>query len=170
MTDTYEFLTQFINHGRYEDCAQMAHERWLKTKIGQGWSYGDTRDGDAKQNPLMLPFTELPAHIQGINSLAPYAVANYLRTNQSELSLTELSDLIKEILDGDAEELLDHIGEYVHSHFIIRMLAEGESTRTRRDMVVYQDLDEETRSWDIQIALEVLEFIMHEIRKRLGQE
>ncbi len=168
MPDAYEFLTDFINRGRYEDCASAAHQRWLATKLSQGWTYGKDRDGDAKIHPLMLPFDELPQQIQGLNSLTPYAVANYFRNTCKQTPLEELKERLQKILEIQDPAVLDEIGEYVHSHFIIRLLAEGESTRTRRDMVVYQDLDDETKSWDIQVALESMEFLRNEINKALA--
>lgn len=170
MSDAYEFLTEFINLGRYEDCASQAHTRWLKTKLSQGWTFGEERDGDAKRHPLMLPFEELPHHIQGLNSLTPYAVANFFRNSCKDrhMPLADLSQRLRQILDDEDEATLDEIGEYVHSHFITRLLAEGETTRTRRDMVVYQDLDDETKSWDIQVALESMEFLHNEVNKYLG--
>jgi hypothetical protein len=168
MTTAYNFLSDFINNGRYEECALRAHARWLETKISQGWSYGEERDLEAKKNPLMRPFEELPPYAQSLNRLVPYAVANFFRTAEKDLPLDELDEIFEEILSGKREEMLEQLGEYVHSHFIIRLLAEGETTKTRRDMVVFQDLDEETKSWDFQIALEVIEFLRNDIRAAIG--
>ena len=78
-SETYKFLSDLINNGRYVDWADEAHEAWRQTKASQGWSYGPERDNDKKTNPLMKPFTELPADAQGQNSLTPYAVVNFFR-------------------------------------------------------------------------------------------
>ncbi|MBI3159503.1 MAG: hypothetical protein HYZ26_07885 [Chloroflexi bacterium] len=168
MTNAYSFLSDFINNGRYEECALRSHTRWLNTKFSQGWTYGEKRDPEAKKNPMLRPFDELPADAQSLNRLVPYTVANFFRTAVKESSLGELDELFEDILDGKREEMLEQLGEYVHSHFIIRLLAEGETTKTRRDMVVFQDLDEETKSWDIQISLEVIEFLREDIRASIG--
>ena len=42
-------------------------------------------------------------------------------------------------------------------------MAKGETINTRDDMVVYEALDEDTKSWDTQSALEVIKFLRQEI-------
>ncbi len=163
--EAYDFLSDFINSSSYVDLAQSAHEAWLVIKTEQGWSYGPKRDTENKRNPLMVPFSELPKEVRGANNLGPYAVANYFRTHYATMTIIELNALFERILDELEDDLLDKLSEYIHSHFIINLLAQGETTKTRGDMVVYQDLDEGTKSWDTHIGLEVLRFLSNEIKR-----
>ena len=54
---TYQFLTDFINHAGYEEVAEAAHNAWLEIKTAQGWTYGRRLKRDKKLHPLMKPFT-----------------------------------------------------------------------------------------------------------------
>lgn len=42
-----------------EELAKNVHEVWAKTRIEQGWIYGDTRDDLRKQHPCIVPYDEL---------------------------------------------------------------------------------------------------------------
>lgn len=35
------------------------HEVWAKTRIEQGWSYGELRDDILKEHPCLVPYDEL---------------------------------------------------------------------------------------------------------------
>ena len=164
--EAYKFLTDFINNSLYVQCAVDAHSSWLQIKKEQGWKYGPERNQENKVNPLLVDFNELPEKIKGANSATPYAVANFFRKRAEGKSLAELRALFQDILDGKEPELLEELAEYVHSHFIINLIASGETTRTRRDMVVYEDLDDDTKSWDVHIAQEVIQFLVKEIDKQ----
>lgn len=163
--ETSEFLSDLINNGRYEEWADEAHETWRSTKASQGWSYGPKRDSASKTNPNMVPFAELPAVAKGQNSLTPYAVVNFFRIFAASKSLSELDEILADIIEGRNSALLDRLGEYIHSHFLAAQLAKGETINTRNDMVVYEALDEDTKSWDTQSALEVIRFLRQEIAK-----
>ncbi len=43
-----------------EQMARNVHEVWARTRIGQGWSYGPTRNDDLKQHPCLVPYDDLP--------------------------------------------------------------------------------------------------------------
>ncbi len=163
--EAYQFLTRIINNGHYMDWADEAHETWRQTKIRQGWNYGLTRDDDKKTNPNMKPFADLPPEARGQSSLTPYAVANFFRVHAADKSLAELDALLAAMVEGQAPALLDQLGEYVHSHFLAAQLAKGDTIDTRPDMVVYEALDEDTKSWDTQSALEVIKLIRQEFAK-----
>ena len=168
MSDTAnQFLTDFINAGRYGEIAESAHNVWLESKRSKGWRYGLERDAGKKTNPMMMPFVDLPENIRGANSLTPYAVANYLRQKFKNSNLVEFSQAMKKLLAGEDDELFDSLGEYIHSHFMIHLLSKGETTHTRSDMVVYEDLDAETKSWDTTIGLEVVRYLLIEVEKEL---
>jgi RyR domain len=42
-----------------ERLAEDAHERWSKTRIAQGWTYGQSRDDDQKFHPSLIPYNQL---------------------------------------------------------------------------------------------------------------
>ena len=161
--NTYQFLTEIINEGRYTAWADEAHEAWLRTKESQGWTYGPARDSVQKTNPNMVPFAELPAAARGQNSLTPYVVVNFFRVYAADTSLAEFDAMLAALVDDSNPTLLDRLGEYIHSHFLAAQLAKGETVNTRNDMVVYEALDEDTKSWDTQSALEVIKFLRQEI-------
>ncbi len=166
--NSYDFLTDFINSGRYMELAETAHNAWLRTKIEQGWSYGKKRDHKKKHNPWIMPFEALPDKVRGANVMSPYSVANYFRTESGDKPLEELKAVFEGIINGEDDEMLHDVGEYVHSHFLVNMISQGDTTKSRKDMVVYEDLDEETKSWDTQIALDVIKVLVEEIEALLG--
>jgi hypothetical protein len=43
-----------------ETLAKNAHEVWAAQRISDGWRYGPSRDDDAKQNPCLVPYDQLP--------------------------------------------------------------------------------------------------------------
>ena len=43
-----------------EGMAKNVHEVWSKTRIEQGWTYGEKRDDALKQHPCLVPYEELP--------------------------------------------------------------------------------------------------------------
>lgn len=43
-----------------EKMAENVHDEWAKTRIEQGWSYGETRDDANKKHPCLVPYDELP--------------------------------------------------------------------------------------------------------------
>lgn len=43
-----------------EKIAENTHEVWAKSRIEQGWTYGEKRDDVKKQTPCMIPYAELP--------------------------------------------------------------------------------------------------------------
>lgn len=43
-----------------EQIARNVHEVWAKSRIDQGWKYGEQRDDDKKTHPCLIPYDELP--------------------------------------------------------------------------------------------------------------
>lgn len=43
-----------------EAIAENAHDIWAEVRLKEGWSYGPKRDDDAKQNPCLVPYHDLP--------------------------------------------------------------------------------------------------------------
>ncbi len=43
-----------------EQLAENTHDVWAATRISQGWSFGPTRDDNAKKHPCLIPYADLP--------------------------------------------------------------------------------------------------------------
>ena len=43
-----------------EEMSKNVQEVWSKTRIEQGWTYGEKRDDVLKQHPCLVPYEELP--------------------------------------------------------------------------------------------------------------
>lgn len=52
-------LTEDLDELR-EAIAENAHEVWAVNRLTEGWSYGPQRDDNKKENPCMVPYSQLP--------------------------------------------------------------------------------------------------------------
>ena len=52
-------LTEDLNELR-EAIAENAHDIWAAERLAQGWSYGPERNDARKENPCMVPYSQLP--------------------------------------------------------------------------------------------------------------
>ena len=43
-----------------ESIAKNVHEVWALQRINEGWTYGEKKNSDLKQTPLLVPYEELP--------------------------------------------------------------------------------------------------------------
>ena len=43
-----------------EQLAENAHDHWAKRRIAEGWTFGATRDDEARRHPCLVPYDELP--------------------------------------------------------------------------------------------------------------
>ena len=43
-----------------EQMAKNVHEVWAKSRMEQGWTYGEERSDALKQHPCLIPYEELP--------------------------------------------------------------------------------------------------------------
>jgi hypothetical protein len=43
-----------------ETLARQEHERWMRDRIADGWSYGEARDDARRLHPSLVPYDELP--------------------------------------------------------------------------------------------------------------
>ncbi len=43
-----------------ERLAENAHDVWAAKRLAEGWTLGPKKDGDLKQTPLLVPYSELP--------------------------------------------------------------------------------------------------------------
>ena len=40
--------------------AKNTHEVWSKSRMDEGWTYGEARDDEHKHHPCLIPYEELP--------------------------------------------------------------------------------------------------------------
>jgi hypothetical protein len=40
--------------------SRMSHDKWMETKLRDGWRYGPTKNADTKEHPCLLPYHALP--------------------------------------------------------------------------------------------------------------
>ena len=43
-----------------EQIAKNVHDVWALQRINEGWSYGEKKNSDLKQTPLLVPYEKLP--------------------------------------------------------------------------------------------------------------
>ncbi len=43
-----------------EKLAENVHENWAKSRLDEGWIYGETRDDKNKTTPCLVSYSELP--------------------------------------------------------------------------------------------------------------
>ena len=43
-----------------EQMAKNVHDVWAKSRMEQGWTYGDSRNDALKHHPCLVPYDELP--------------------------------------------------------------------------------------------------------------
>lgn len=52
-------LSEELNELR-EAIAENAHDVWAEKRIAEGWRYGEKRNDDKKENPCIVPYSQLP--------------------------------------------------------------------------------------------------------------
>lgn len=50
-----------------DQLAARDHQRWFDDRTAAGWTYGEVRDDDAKRNPLLVAWGELPDEARAFN-------------------------------------------------------------------------------------------------------
>jgi hypothetical protein len=55
--------------------ASAQHDAWSKAKVADGWTYGPTKDSEAKTHPCLVPFDQLPPEQQAKDRLFRAVVA-----------------------------------------------------------------------------------------------
>lgn len=43
-----------------EQIAENVHENWSRSRIAEGWTYGENRDNVRKTTPCLVPYDQLP--------------------------------------------------------------------------------------------------------------
>lgn len=49
-----------VRNARAGATPEESHENWLRFKEGQGWTYGEVKDFEAKTHPCFVPYADLP--------------------------------------------------------------------------------------------------------------
>lgn len=49
-----------VNKAKAGLTPEALHESWMEHKLLEGWTYGETKDPDAKTHPCLLPYDSLP--------------------------------------------------------------------------------------------------------------
>ena len=58
--DTSDIVLDSRLNDLVEAMAENVHEIWARTRIEQGWKYGQVRNDDLKEHPCIVPYSELP--------------------------------------------------------------------------------------------------------------
>jgi hypothetical protein len=58
--------------------ARREHERWMTERTAAGWTHGEVRDDQRKQNPLLVPWDELAEPAKESNRQAAQALPSML--------------------------------------------------------------------------------------------
>jgi hypothetical protein len=56
-----------FSEAEIEQLAAREHIRWHDDRLEAGWTYGDARDNDARKNPMLVPWEDLPADVRAMN-------------------------------------------------------------------------------------------------------
>lgn len=114
-------LTEDLNELR-EAIAENAHEVWAAERQAQGWSYGPQRDDIKKQNPCMVPYSQLPEDEKtfdremAMNTLKLVRKLGYDLIKREE---TELYKVLKQrIQDSDEEFRCRRCANVIYKHQI----------------------------------------------------
>ena len=112
-------LTEDLNELR-EAIAENAHDVWALERQAQGWSYGPQRDDIKKQNPCMVPYSQLPEDEKtfdremAMNTLKLVRKLGYDLVKREE---TELYRVLKQRLqDSDEEFHCQECGHVVYKY------------------------------------------------------
>lgn len=48
---------------------EQQHQAWLEARLGDGWTFGDVKDPEAKTHPCLVPYVKLPPEQQAKDAL-----------------------------------------------------------------------------------------------------
>lgn len=155
------FLNKLINDEEYISYAQTAHQAWKEAKEKDGWKFGQERDKEKKTNPLLVSYDALPEKHKHLNKLSPYSVINFLRTEvvDDDTQISDLREYLDEMLKGTQAKQMHALAEYIHSHFVSSLIAQGEDTDSRTDLRTFDVLDKATKNWNTDISISILKHL-----------
>lgn len=80
--------TDFRNGVVALDTALNSHNRWMTSKLKDGWKYGPVKDDTKKEHPCLLPLEELPV-LQQIKDLFFLAITGVTGFEQAFVELNK---------------------------------------------------------------------------------
>lgn len=98
-------LTEDLDELR-EAIAENAHDIWAVDRLAQGWSYGPQRDDIKKENPCMVPYSQLPESEKDFDRNMAMNTIRLMKKLGYDLIKREDTDLYKLLLERirDAKE------------------------------------------------------------------
>lgn len=95
---------------RYGAPANVLHDVWVREKLAAGWTYGETKDAEAKTHPLLVPFDSLSPEDQAKDFLfvgvcSAMNTASDVKTRHENSALT-LAEALQRVKDGNANQAL----------------------------------------------------------------
>lgn len=99
-------LTEDLNELR-EAIAENAHEIWAAERLAQGWSYGPERNDARKENPCMVPYSQLPEKEKDFDrsmAMDTIKLLKKLGYDLIERKDTELYRILKERIRNSQQE------------------------------------------------------------------
>lgn len=58
-----------VNFALADPTPGQQHNQWMEERLAAGWTWGPEKDNDAKTNPALVPFEELPPSEQAKDTL-----------------------------------------------------------------------------------------------------
>lgn len=90
-------LTDDLNELR-EAIAENAHEIWAEGRKAEGWTYGPERNDEKKQNPCMVPYSDLPDSEKQYDREMAMKTIKLLKKLGYDLIKREDTDLYKDLI------------------------------------------------------------------------
>jgi hypothetical protein len=163
-----EPLTPDISDDEVKKLARREHDRWSRDQELQGFVLGPERDPVKKTNPYLVPFEELPPHVQQYDIQAIYAIPLILKTLGYEIYR------MKEVEELEDPELIQRLARAIHGAYCEERKREGDNAENNPSMVDYELLSEDLRRANLDNAAAIprkLQLIGYGIRRcRPGQE
>lgn len=112
-------LTEDLNELR-EAIAENAHDIWAAERLAQGWSYGPERNDAKKENPCMVPYSQLPEKEKDFDrnmAMDTIKLLKKLGYDLIERKDTELYRVLKNRIRNSQQEFkCPHCGNVIYKH------------------------------------------------------
>lgn len=77
-----------------ETTAADIHDTWVMSKFNSGWSFGNTKDPEAKTHPLLVSFGELSDYDQAKDVLFVGVVKAWMAAILASQGLEDITDIV----------------------------------------------------------------------------
>lgn len=103
-----------------EAMAENVHDIWALTRKKEGWTYGEKRDDDKKQNPCMVPYCDLPESEKDYDreiAVQTIKLIKKLGYDMIKREETELYKVLKQRIQNSEEEYhCRRCGNVIYKH------------------------------------------------------